>query len=608
VIDLGNSSKAILVLALVIWLSIPAQADWINLTGAENAPNIAEIYIHDDRVQVNLEIYINDFATFAGLMPDELFKDMDIKLPPFAERLRRFSEEDLQFVTEEGKNLQAELKLIEPRLREDRPSPFVGMINPITRRRVPGPPEDKRVFYAELIYPFSKKPHTLAIIPPIDIKNNVTASIGFVVYHKDVPVVDFKYLAGPLKMHLDWEDPWYSRFEKKAYNRWQQSGVMTFVYIEPYEVRHETLARVKDLEQWIDLGLRGDEFIEIDEFEPLKKKIGEFLLGHSNVLIDGKRLRPILDRTAFVKYTMTRTFFLSQAERIPLSTAMVGVIVTYLTDGIPQEVKVDWDLFSDKIQKVPANAVDPVGPFPSYVTPDDNILVWTNYLKNYKIPTVAEVAVPDSMMRFYLPVGSILCLGAILPVAVQIGRRKRNAKSIVLQCGLLAVLLGGSLLLYPHLQITVGRPAILVAKPADDEAVPLLHSLLKNVYRAFNFREEDDVYDKLALSVSGDLLTDIYLQNRKSLEIQRAGGAQAKVKEVEILDVSVGEVAGRPLALAFTSNWTAFGTVGHWGHIHARKNQYEAIITVEPVDGVWKITDLELLDETRIDPYATPKT
>ena len=601
-----NWSAPLIALILALGLSTPAQADWINLTGAENAPSIAEIYIHDDRVQVNLEIYINDLGAFAGLMPDEFFKDMDINLPPFAERLRRFSEEDLQFVTEEGKNLQAELKLIEPRLRKDRPSPYVGMINPMTRRPIPGPPEDKRVFYAELEYPFSKKPEMLTIIPPLDKKNNVTASIGFIAYHRDVPVVDFRYLPESSKVHLDWDDPWYSRFEKKALKRWQQSGVMTFLYVEPYEVRHETLARVKDLEHWMDLGLRGDEYIEVDEFEPLKKRVGDFLLNHSKVLIDGKQLRPILDRTAFVKYTMTRTFFLSQAERIPISTAMVGVIVTYLTDGIPQEVKVDWDLFSDRIQKIPTSAVDPAGPFPSYVTPDDNVLVWTNYLKNYKIPTVAEVTVPDSMTSFNLPAGSIFCLAAILPVALQLRRRKRGGRSIDLQCGLLAVLLGGSLFLYPHLQVTVGRPAAMAPKLTDGEAVTVLNSLLKNVYRAFDFREEEDVYDKLAVSVTGALLADVYLQSRKSLEVQRAGGAQAKVKEVEILDVSVDDAPDRPLGLSFKSKWTAFGTVGHWGHIHSRKNQYEALITVEPMDGVWKITGLELLEETRIDPYVTP--
>ena len=50
------------------------------------------------------------------------------------------------------------------------------------------------------------------------------------------------------------------------------------------------------------------------------------------------------------------------------------------------------------------------------------------------------------------------------------------------------------------------------------------------------------------------------------------------------------------------------GSVGHWGHIHFRENQYEANISVEPVDGAWKISGLELLEEKRIDPYGKPKT
>ena len=46
------------------------------------------------------------------------------------------------------------------------------------------------------------------------------------------------------------------------------------------------------------------------------------------VEIDGKQLRPILDRTSFVKYAMSRTYFINQPERLPLNTAMLGVIVT----------------------------------------------------------------------------------------------------------------------------------------------------------------------------------------------------------------------------------------------------------------------------------------
>jgi hypothetical protein len=97
------------------------------------------------------------------------------------------------------------------------------------------------------------------------------------------------------------------------------------------------------------------------------------------------------------------------------------------------------------------------------------------------------------------------------------------------------------------------------------------------------------------------------LQNRKSLVVTQAGGARARVKEVEILNVDVNHLDDRPLGLLFRATWTAMGSVGHWGHIHIRKNQYEANITVEPVDGAWKITGLELLEEKRIDSYANPK-
>ncbi|MHC4664904.1 MAG: hypothetical protein ACYS9T_02970, partial [Planctomycetota bacterium] len=143
-------------------------------------------------------------------------------------------------------------------------------------------------------------------------------------------------------------------------------------------------------------------------------------------------------------------------ERLPLSSATVGVIITYLTDGIPQEVSVEWDLFSERVQKVPTNAIDPGGPFPSYVTPDDNVHVWKNYLKNYKIPTVENVTVADSLIRFDLPAGSVLCLATLVPIAWQYRRRTQKSEPIRLQLGLGALLAAGSLLLYPHFKVSLG--------------------------------------------------------------------------------------------------------------------------------------------------------
>jgi hypothetical protein len=599
---------SLFVLLFIFILSTHTRADWINFSGAENAPNIAEIYVNDDHVKLVLEIFINDLISFERLLPDDIFKGKDIQRPSLAERLEQFSDKDFQLVTDTGGKLQAELKLVEPRMRKERPSPFAGMINPYTRQPIPGPPEDKRVLYAKLVYPFKKRPESLIIVPPLDDKGTSRASIGFITYHKRVPIIDFRYLSEPSTITLDWEDPWYSLFDKKALKRWQKGGVMSFLYIEPFEVRHEVLARVKDLAAWIDLGLRGDEFIEADENEKLKKQVGDFFLQRDNVLIDGKKLRPILDRTSFVKYSLTGSTFLQQPERMPVNTAMVGVIITYLTDGIPQEVTVEWDLWSDRVQKVPTNAIDPAGPFPSYITPDDNVHVWKNFLKQYTIPTVENIAVAGSVTSFGLPLGSVVCLGVLLPIGLQIRKRRQGGKPVLLQYGLVVLLIAASLLLYPYLQVSIAKPGSIASRVSNDQAKVILHSLLKNVYRAFDFREEGDVYDKLAISASGDLLADLYLQNRKSFEVKRAGGAQAKVKEIEILDVAVESNPDDTSALDLQSKWTAMGTVGHWGHIHTRKNHYEAVVTIEPVNGSWKITGLELLEEKRIDPYIQSKS
>jgi hypothetical protein len=600
--------KIFLLCLLFISYSPPVDADWINLSGADNAPNTAEIHIFNDHVRIDLEIFVNDIVAFDRLIPDEFFKGSDIKRPPLADRMRRFSENDLQIIADKKHKLQATLKLIEPRLRKERLSPYAGKINPYTGQRIPGPPKDKRVLYAELVYPFTKKPASLTIIPPLDDGGISKVPIGFITYHMRAPINAFRYLSGPSVLTLDWADPWYSTFDKKALKRWQRGAVMSFLYIEPYEVRHEILARVKDLEAWIDLGLRGTEFIEADENEQLKKRVGEFFLKQDKVLIDGKQLPPILDRTAFVKYSMTGSTFLVQPEQLPINTAMVGVIITYLTKTIPKEVTNEWNLWSDRIQKVPADAIDPAGPFPSEVTPDNNVLTWTNFLKKYQIPTVAQIRLDESLTTMKIPLASALCLLALLPLALQIRKKRKNGGPIGLHIVLGLMLIAGGVLLHPFLKVAVAKPAAMAPKMSEEDAVSVLNSLLKNIYRSFDFREENDVYDRLSTSVSGDLLSEIYLQNRKSLVVTQAGGAQARVKEVEILDVDVKHLDDRPLGLLFRAEWTAMGSVGHWGHIHIRKNQYNANIIVEPVEGSWKITGLELLEEKRIDSYAQPKT
>ncbi len=598
---LGISLGLLICAALTPW---GAKADWLNLTGAETAPNIAEIYVLDDRVKLVLEIYVGDLDVFSDLVPDDWLKDRGEDRPALEERMHQFSAEQFQFVTETGEKLQGRLEIAEPRLRVDRQSPFAGMINPMTRQRVPEAPEDKRVLYVEIAYPFTERPKQLTMIPPLDAQGRATVTVGFIAYHKAVPIIDFRYLGAPAVVTLDWDDPWYTKFANPNLKRHHKSALMSFLYVEPYEVRHEILTRVKDLEEWMEVGLRGDDYIEIDELDSLKQRIGEFLLTKNRVRIDGQAARPILDRTNYVKVGLTGIQLLEQPERLEISTAIVGVIITYLTDGIPKEVAVDWELFTDQIQQVPATATDPAGPLPTFLTPDDNVHKWTNYLKNYQLPTVQEVTIAESLGVLKISMVSLFCLALLLPVGWQFSKLARNGGTLTVPIVAAVALVIIGALSVPYARVSVARPAAIAGTLDDQQATALLEMLLKNVYRAFDFREEEDVYDKLAISVSGELLADVYLENRRSFAVQAAGGAQAKVKEINIRNATAERQDDTPLTYALRGQWTAMGTVGHWGHVHTRQNLYDAIVTIEAVDGTWKITALEVIEENRIDPSA----
>lgn len=337
---------------------------------------------------------------------------------------------------------------------------------------------------------------------------------------------------------------------------------------------------------------------------PLKQRVGEFFLSKNPVRIDGALVEPILDRTNYVAVTLSGITLIDNPEAMEINTAIVGIILSYLTDGMPKEVTVDWELFTDQIQQVPATASDPAGPLGTFVTPDDNIHTWTNFLKNYRIPTVESVAIAGSLGVLAVPwitVGAGVAFMVLL-VPIVMGRR-RTLSAIAAVTAVLVAVVG-----FPFARTDITRPAFMARDLASAQAAPLLEGLITNVYRAFDFGGEEAVYDRLALSVSGDMLTEIYLQNRRSFAVQQAGGAQAKVKAVEILDASAERLDDVPLGYAVRGRWTAMGSVGHWGHTHIRKNQYDAVVRIEAVDNSWKITDLEVIEEQRIDQGAPGAT
>jgi len=221
-------------------------------------------------------------------------------------------------------------------------------------------------------------------------------------------------------------------------------------------------------------------------------------------------------------------------------------------------------------------------------------------LKTYTIPTVDKIPVDATHRGISVPLGSLACMALLLLCTLLAFRRRQKSQPVKVQLSIILILLIGTVVLFPQFHVSVGGGAR-ASQMSEEDSKLITLSLLKNVYRAFDFRDEEDVYDKLAISVNGDLLTDIYLQSRKSLVIEQAGGAQAKIKQVTVSETEVREPNKEKGAVAIRTKWTATGSVGHWGHLHSRQNFYDAILYLAVADGSWKISGIELLEEKRVD-------
>ena len=576
-----RSSPIVCLLCLVLSLlalARPAHPHLTRYTGAEHSSTVAEIWIDRERITLRLEIGDLDREAFATLLNDDTPGQDEVRL-------------GLVLTGDDGTPLTGEAQVIERRPRINRSTETQS-----TAVQIPGGPE---VTYAEVVYDLATHPATLTLTPPSRIGGDeAAAEIGFIVYHETIPVIDFQYLERPETLRLDWRDPWYSAFENAALQRHHSAPVMTFLYVEPYEVRFEVLVRLKTLASWMSLNVGEETPIDVDTRARLRQQIGRFFLQHSQVQVDGARSRPLLDRVEFVRVTPQGIQSLEAADRLTFHTALAGVILAYVTPGPPQEVTADWTFFDDQVTSVPSTVIDPVSQLPYDMTPAQPTLRWTNLLDdyNYQVATIDAIAA-QAANELEVPLPSVLlCLAAAL-IAGYGGYLALNGVYRVSAVALVFIVAVG---VGSWGRIAVRNPFVAPYQLPEVEALLILQGLLQNTYRAFDFRAENDVYDKLAVSASGDLITDIYLQSRKRLVMEEQGGARAKVQDVQLLDAAPTGPPARGQRFTFQCAWRITGTVNHWGHTHQRRNQYEAMITIQPIEQTWKIVALDVIDERRL--------
>ena len=195
----------------------------------------------------------------------------------------------------------------------------------------------------------------------------------------------------------------------------------------------------------------------------------------------------------------------------------------------------------------------------------------------------------------WVPVWSLLPIGALVLFGSAALRKRRRALSLALA----RVMLACAFVLGPVAGVGLALPFSVGSVPGPARAKRILTGVLPNVYRAFEFPTESAVYDRLALSVTGETLREVYLEHRRAVRMEERGGARARVEAVEVLEVEAVE-PGDAGGFAADAVWTVGGTVTHFGHRHFRQNRYDARVVVVPVDGHWKIRSIEVFDEERL--------
>ena len=502
-------------------LSVPSTvvADWINLTGAETAENIAEITVSDGHVFVALEIYP---------------RDVDVLLPD--------GEIALEIIADGGK-LTPEILLKEARTRIDRFSPYAGMVDPRTRRQIPGPPEDKNVTYLEVRYALSGRPQQLTVVPPVDESGVAQATIGFLLYHKAAPVVDFRYLSRAETLNLDWDDPWFTAFENRnlvRHHRWPQ---MTFLYIEPREVRHESLVRVRDLMEWTEESPAIHRNISEAEQEQLEIKAGEFFASRNPLSIEGVPAERSSYRAEFLEITPTGLQTRVSGAEVDASAALLGITESYWVDALPQTVTMEWQLFDERVDQVPTNMVDPAGPYPSFISADDPVLAWKNFLTDWREPKLRSVTADD---------GSWFD--------------------------------------------TTSMRMFMFGTPAEEVAVRIASELLRRTAIAYLERDPEMFMHAISMFLADPDRAGIIAELDQLFAVPTTGGGTAGVVAMSTPNIEELSEASTGEGFSVLANWQAEIKGQHWGHVDQRIIRFRALLDIGEIDGDWKLLDLTVLE------------
>lgn len=354
------------------------------------------------------------------------------------------------------------------------------------------------------------------------------------------------------------------------------------------------------------------------EADALEQAMREFMANRVVVEIDGRVVQPEIQQYQF--FDEPEPWMIGVFPKYGARALIRCAITTRYEAADPQIVKVTWPTYPrDRVAAEMEGLTGPDGKAPYMVlealvqTSDGTVdimpfsqarptLEWhADESGDSRYATVPPVPTPGEPLRLSLLALVLLAVG--VPASVIVMRKHGAGPGGLSMLAALAAAAGAALVL-PTALVAVPWTGGDLPLPTDDQAAAIFEPLHENLYKAFDYGNEGEIYDALERSVSGPLLGSLYTQVYNSLVQAEQGGMLGIVTGVEPLGSEVQSITtddqGRA-RIDVKHRWSVEGTVYHWGHSHTRVHEYEAIYTLAALDEGWRIVDQQMLEQRRVD-------
>ncbi|MBL8818148.1 MAG: hypothetical protein JNL58_19125 [Planctomyces sp.] len=593
---------------LLLFLSIAISVSTLEARAAvgSNHPisvTEANIFVTRTRAIVRIQLFAEDLMLFHDLEPNE----NDI-----------ISAEDLR----RGLQLHTNFLLEKVTLRNSAGELIQGSQTDLQPFEVPetGIPTSDLMLHSatyQFEFPFAEPPEFLTLQQDISDANFVFPSEMKLAIHQsgsELTYTDSLKAGSTVTLRFDWENlPLADNATEEEWNKWFEkqreatlgitsySSVYSFIYIEPAEIRHEVLIPLASLKTILPMQHKDPAFIEVAEQEAVRTLIRDWLKDANPTTINGSKVAPIFSSIDFYGIDLKDFAARADARRVSMANGRVGIIMTYrASDDSVRDATVSWDKFHSSIRKIQSVVFaypDKLDrhEFSRFSTPEENVYRWScpaEFLPRPAKPVEAEIAPKPTLS---IPVLTFILIPAA--VGVWYGGRSRASGRI----GVILMLAGLGCI--PFARWTIPHPWKSPPEIAENSARDIFEELHNGTYRALDFGTDERIYDVLENTVDGPLLETLFLQLREGLAMRDQGGAVARVRTIEHLatePIPRGTGVIDWPGFRIRSEWTVAGTVEHWGHVHERRNQFAALFSVEPRNGKWKITSMEIEDQKQL--------